>query len=143
MKSVFLKLFSNFWILKEKDVESYYECKNIDKELKDFIVIKLGFKFYVIFEMVRFEKVFFVLREYMGILEFEELKDYVFFCFVFVFLEDKGKDIQFLFEDIMQYIWLNYFYEEIDWIMYFDRRLFIRVLKFCERMGFIKIDDGN
>jgi len=143
MKSALLKLLSNFWILKEKDVESYYECKNIDKELKDFIVTKLGLRFYSTSDMVKLEKVPLVPREYMGILEFEEPKDYVFFCLVLAFLEDKGKDTQFLLEDITQYIRLNFPFEEIDWTMYSDRRSLIRVLKFCEKMGLIKIDDGN
>uniref|UniRef100_A0A7C5V4W7 TIGR02678 family protein n=1 Tax=Caldicellulosiruptor owensensis TaxID=55205 RepID=A0A7C5V4W7_9FIRM len=143
MKSTLLKLLSNFWVLKEKDVESYYECKNIDKELKDFIVSKLGLKFYVTSDMVRLEKVPLVPREYMGILDFEEPKDYVFFCLVLAFLEDKGKDTQFLLEDITQYIRSNFPGEEIDWTMYSDRRSLIRVLKFCEKMGLIKIDDGN
>ncbi|ADQ03792.1 Conserved hypothetical protein CHP02678 [Caldicellulosiruptor owensensis OL] len=143
MKSTLLKLLSNFWVLKEKDVESYYECKNIDKELKDFIVSKLGLRFYATSDMVRLEKVPLVPRKYMGILDFEEPKDYVFFCLVLAFLEDKGKNTQFLLEDITQYIRSNFPGEEIDWTMYSDRRSLIRVLKFCEKMGLIKIDDGN
>jgi len=138
-----LKLLENFWILKEEDSETFYQLKNLDKETREFIMKNLGLKFITTSNMVKLEKVPLVPKEYMGVLDFEEPRDYAFLCLVLAFLEDKGPEDQFLLSNITEYIRMNFPDEEVDWTLYSNRRSLIRVLKFCEKMRMIRIDDGN
>lgn len=141
--SALLKLLENFWILKDKDLESYYELKNLDKDTREFITKNLGLKLIITTNLVKLEKVPLNPKEHMGIEEFEDPRDYVFFCLVLAFLEDKSSDDQFLLSNITEFIKMNYPDEEIDWTLYTNRRSLIRVLRFCEKMEMIRIDDGN
>ncbi|WP_039767550.1 MULTISPECIES: TIGR02678 family protein [unclassified Caldicellulosiruptor] len=138
-----LKLLENFWILKEEDSETFYRLKNLDKETREFIAKNLGLKFITTSNMVKLEKVPLMPKECMGVLDFEQPRDYAFLCLVLAFLEDKGPEDQFLLSNITEYIRMNFPDEEIDWTLYSNRRSLIRVLKFCEKMRMIRIDDGN
>lgn len=138
-----IDLFERFWILKEQDKELYYYYKNLDRETKEFIREKLGYNLVINQYLVKLEKIPETPKSWMGIKEFNEPTDYVFFCILLSFLEDKGREEQFLLSHITEYISMNYPVGELDWTQYSKRKSLVRVLSFALHLGLIKIDDGN
>lgn len=136
-------LLENFWIIKERDRELYYEYKNMDKAAKDFIREKLGYNLVINQHLVKLEKVPESPSEWMGIDAFSEPMDYVLLCLLLSFLEDKNREEQFLLSHITEYMQINYPEGDLDWTCYTNRKSLIRVLNFANEIGIIKIDDGN
>jgi uncharacterized protein (TIGR02678 family) len=61
-----------------------------------------------------------------------------------MFLEDRGKEEQFVLSNITEYIQANYPGDEkVDWTLFRHRRCIIKALKFAEETGMIKVDDGD
>lgn len=138
-----IDLLERFWILKEQDKELYYYYKNLDRETKDFIREKLGYNLIINQHLIKLEKVPESPKPWMGIKGFSETTDYVFLCLLLSFIEDKGRDEQFLLSHITEYIFINYPMGDLDWTQYAKRKSLVRILNFALQMGFIKIDDGN
>jgi len=139
----FINLMENFWILKDKDRELYYELKNLERDTRDFIREKLGFNLVTNQKLVKLEKVPENPAAWMGIKSFTDPMDYVLLCLLLSFLEDKTNDEQFLLSHITEHIQINYPSGELDWTVYHNRKSLIRVLNFALNMSFIKIDDGD
>ncbi|MEA4963819.1 TIGR02678 family protein [Lutispora sp.] len=139
----FINLMENFWILKDKDRELYYELKNLERDTRDFIREKLGFNLVTNQKLVKLEKVPENPAAWMGIKSFIDPMDYVLLCLLLSFLEDKTNDEQFLLSHITEHIQINYPSGELDWTVYHNRKSLIRVLNFALNMSFIKIDDGD
>ncbi|MGI5998492.1 MAG: TIGR02678 family protein [Lutispora sp.] len=139
----FIHLLENFWILKDKDRELYYELKNLDRDTRDFIREKLGYNLIINQNLVKMEKVPEVPEAWMGIKSFTDSMDYVLLCLLLAFLEDKTNDEQFLLSHVTEYLQINYPDGALDWTIYHIRKSLIRVLNFALDMGFIKIDDGD
>ena len=80
----------------------------------------------------------------MGIESFEDRMEYGLLCILLMFLEDKGKEEQFLLSELTEYI-EGVFPEEnsIDWTLYRHRRYLVKVLRFAFDMGMIKVNDGD
>ncbi len=138
-----IDLLERFWILKEQDKELYYYYKNLDRETKDFVREKLGYNLIINQHLVKLEKIPESPKPWMGVKSFSEATDYVFLCILLSFIEDKGRDEQFLLSHITEYIFINYPIGDLDWTQYTKRKSLVRVLNFALQMGFIKIDDGN
>lgn len=79
----------------------------------------------------------------MGILEFKEPIEYVFFCLVLMFLEDKEAEEQFVLSELTEYVQSQYQEEQIDWTVYRYRRHMIKVMKYCVVIGILNVDDGS
>ena len=139
----FVDLLENYLILKERDKDLYYDIKdNIDK-YKDFIYENLAYDIIIKDDFIKLEKIPGVPEEWMGISEFTEIKEYIFFILLITFLEDKNKEDQFILSSITEYIEHNYPDEKIEWTIFKNRKSLIKVMKFAIDIGIIKKNDGS
>ena len=117
----FVDLLENYLILKERDKELYYDIKdNIDK-YKSFIYDNLAYDIIIKDDFIKLEKIPGIPEEWMGIKEFTEIKEYIFFILLITFLEDKNKEEQFILSSITEYIEHNYPDEKIEWTIFKNR----------------------
>ena len=138
-------LLSRRWILKSKDRELYYQMKDAVAAggIKKFLMEKLGYQIIVNPYMVKVEKIPAKPENWMGILEFKEPIQYVFFCIILMFLEDKEAEEQFVLSELTEYVQGKYEAEQIDWTVYSYRRHLIKVMKYCVSCGILNVDDGS
>ena len=139
----FVDLLENYLILKERDTDFYYDVKdNIDK-YKSFIYDNLAYDIIIKDDFIKLEKIPGIPEEWMGINEFTEIKEYIFFILLITFLEDKNKEEQFILSSITEYIEHNYPDEKIEWTIFKNRKSLIKVMKFAIDIGIIKKNDGS
>lgn len=139
----FVDLLENYLILKERDKDIYYDVKdNIDK-YKSFIYDNLAYDIIIKDDFIKLEKIPGIPEEWMGINEFTEIKEYIFFILLITFLEDKNKEEQFILSSITEYIEHNYPDEKIEWTIFKNRKSLIKVMKFAIDIGIIKKNDGS
>ena len=138
-------LLSRRWVLKSRDRELYYQMKDVVAagEIRKFLMEKLGFQIIVNPYMVKVEKIPAKPENWMGILEFKEPIQYVFFCIILMFLEDKEAEDQFVLSELTEYVQGKYEAEQIDWTVYSYRRHLIKVMKYCVSCGILNVDDGS
>lgn len=137
-------LFERYWILKEQDKELYYQIRDAVSELRSFLTEKLGYQIIVTPQLIKLEKLPGKLESWMGIEPFDDRMEYCFLCLVLMFLEDKGKEEQFLLSEVTEFIEGTFpGNEKIDWTLYRHRRYLIKVLRFAIDMGMIKVNDGD
>ncbi|WP_163195416.1 TIGR02678 family protein [Clostridium thermarum] len=137
------ELLCNYIIFKDRDKELYYQIKDNYKAFKSFIVDKLGYELIIRGDFIKLEKLPGKSESFMGIEDFEDPQQYVFLLLLLIFLEDKGKDEQFLLSHITEFIASNSIGEKVEWTDYFTRKNLIRVLKFITKYNLIRINDGN
>lgn len=133
------------WILKSRDRELYYQIKEqlASGKEKKFLNEKLGYQLIVNPYLIKVEKIPAEPENWMGILDFREPMEYVFFCIVLMFLEDKETEEQFVLSSLTEYIQSQCRMEQIDWTIYRYRRQLIKVLKYCVACGILDVNDGN
>ena len=84
----FVDLLENYLILKEKDKELYYDVKdNIDK-YKNFIYDNLAYDIIIKDDFIKLEKIPGIPEDWMGINEFTEIKEYIFFILLMLNLSE-------------------------------------------------------
>ena len=115
-------LLNRRWILKARDKELYYQIKEALSvgEEKKFLMEKLGYQVIVNPYMIKVEKIPAQAENWMGISEFREPVEYVFFCMVLMFLEDKETEEQFVLSELTEYVQSQYKEEQIDWATFID-----------------------
>lgn len=131
------------WILKSRDRELYYQLKDQMGTVKKFLTEKLGYPVIVNPYLIKVEKIPAKPENWMGILEFRHQIEYVFFCLVLMFLEEKEAEEQFVLSELTEYIQSQYREEPIDWTVYTYRRHLIKVMKYCVSCGILNVDDGS
>lgn len=131
------------WILKSRDRELYYQVKDQLGAVKRFLTEKLGYQVIVNPYLIKAEKMPAKPENWMGILEFHHKIEYVFFCIVLMFLEEKEAEEQFVLSELTEYIQVQYREEQVDWTIYSFRRHLIKVMKYCVSCGILNVDDGN
>lgn len=136
-------LLSRRWILKARERELYYQMKDEIGNVKKFLMEKLGYQVIVNPYLVKVEKLPAKPENWMGIQEFTEQIEYVFFCLVLMFLEDKEAEEQFVLSELTEYMQGQYREEQIDWTVYQYRRHLVRVMKYCVSCGILNVDDGS
>ena len=129
------------WILKHREKDLYYKVKDDVGGLRSFLMEKLGYQIVVNPYLIKVEKLPARPEAWMGITEFKDKREYVFFCLVLMFLEDASE--QFILSQLTEYIQAQYREEDIDWTEYLYRRQLIRVLKYCVKMGILTVNDGS
>ena len=77
------------WILKSREKELYYQIKDELGTVKKFLMEKLGYQVIVNPYLVKVEKMPATPENWMGIQEFTRKIEYVFFCMILMFLEEK------------------------------------------------------
>lgn len=137
-------LLENYWIIKHKDKELYYSIKDSIPSFKSFISDKLGYHMLINPYIIKLEKLPGKAEPWMGIEEFESVMEYAFLCLMLMFLEDKGREEQFVLSEVTEFIQGNYPGDEkVDWTLFRHRRHLIKMLRFVAEMGMIKVDDGD
>jgi uncharacterized protein (TIGR02678 family) len=137
-------LLENYWIDKNRNKELYYKIKDAIPAFKSFLSEKLGYSVIVNPYLIKLEKLPGKAEAWMGIKEFESTIEYAFLCILLMFLEDKGREEQFVLSGVTEFIQGNYIGEEkVEWTLYKHRRCLIKVLRFAVDMGMIEVDDGD
>lgn len=139
----FVDLLENYLILKERDKDLYYDVKDNRDKYKSFIYDNLAYDIIIKDDFIKLEKIPGIPEEWMGINEFTEIKEYIFFILLITFLEDKNKEEQFILSSITEYIEHNYPDEKIEWTIFKNRKSLIKVMKFAIDIGIIKKNDGS
>ncbi|MCT4605656.1 MAG: TIGR02678 family protein [Marinisporobacter sp.] len=137
------KLLENYFIVKDKDKELYYGIKDHYKNFKTFIRDKLGYELLMRGDFIKLEKRPGIPEGWMGIDEFDQIREYIFFMLLLIFLEDKNKEEQFLLSHVTEFIAANSIGEKVDWTDYQTRRSLIKVMKFAISQNIILINDGE
>lgn len=136
-------LLSKRWILKAREKEAYYQVKDEVGKYQEFLVEKVGLQVISNPYLVKLEKIPAYPQTWMGILDFKEKTDYIFFCYVLMFLEDKENEEQFVLSELTEYVQSRCREVSADWTLFGLRRSLIRVMKFCEQSGMLNVNDGN
>lgn len=137
-------LLDNYWISKDEDKEQYYRVKDSLNDFKGFLNDKLGYHIIINPYLIKLEKLPGKAEEWMGIREFESLMEYAFLCILLIFLEDRGREEQFVLSQITEFIQGNYPDDEkVDWTLFKHRKNLIKVMRFASNIGLIKLDDGD
>ncbi|SES80897.1 TIGR02678 family protein [Anaerobranca gottschalkii] len=136
-------LLDNYIILKGENRDLYYDIKDSYKSFKSFVEEKLGYNLIIHQDFIKLEKFPGRVEPWMGIGDFKEKLDYCLLMLLLMFLEDKGKEEQFVLSSLIDYINGNFDLERIDWTIYSNRRSLIRVLKFAQNLKLIKVTDGQ
>ena len=139
----FTDLLENYIILKDNDKELYYDIKDNINDYMKFIKEYLEYKLIIKDNFIKLEKAPSNPQGFMGIREFESIKEYIFFMILLIFLEDKNNEEQFILSNLTEYIKQNYNDEKIDWTKQKNRRCLINVMKFAINIGIIKRNDGD
>lgn len=136
-------LLRNYIILRTEQQDDYYRIKDKYKEFKSFITDNLGYSLIIRSDFIRLEKIPGKAESFMGINEFENTIEYVMLMLILIFLEDKGKEEQFLLSHITEAVASNDIDINFQWTEYSTRRSLIKVLKFMIKNNIIKTTDGN
>lgn len=136
------ELMSKKWILKSKDPTLYYEIKDNTKELTKKMQDRFGYTLIVNPYMVKLEKIPGKAEAWMGIQEFQDIKEYQMFCFLLMFLEDKEIEEKFVLSNLTEYIQVQ-FKEEIQWTSFRSRKQVVRVLQYALKQQLLIQMDGN
>lgn len=138
-----LALLENYIILRENNRELYYRVKDNYESFKDFLSEKLGYNLIVHEDFVKLEKIPGKAESWMGVEGFTDIKEYIFFMILLMYLEDKNKEEQFVLSFVTEYISNNYRWERIDWTKYGNRKSLVKVIKLALNLGIMKNNDGD
>lgn len=137
-------LLENYWIIKDDNKNLFYGLRDSIEKFRGFISEKLGYQIINTQDIIKLEKIPGKPESWMGIEGFEDKMEYSFLVLVLMFLEDKGREEQFLLSELTEYIEAVFPGEEkVDWTLYRHRRYLVKVLKFIFEMGMIKVNDGD
>ncbi|MBP2031969.1 uncharacterized protein (TIGR02678 family) [Clostridium algifaecis] len=138
-----LALLENYIILRERNRELYYSIKDNYENFNDFLNEKLGYNLIFYEDFVKLEKIPGKPEDWMGIEGFTDVKEYIFFMLLLMYLEDKNKEEQFVLSFVTEYISNQYPGEKIDWTKYSNRRSLVKVIKLALSLGIMKNNDGD
>lgn len=141
--NVLEKLLSERWFVKAVDKDGYYQAKDEIGKYRNFLSEKLGYHVIVNPYVVKLEKIPAVPENWMGIMEFNEQMEYVFFCLTLMFLEDKEVDGQFILSQLTEFMQSVWKQSTLDWTVYQNRRYLVKVLKYCVKCGILQVYDGS
>ena len=136
-------LLNRRWILKSEDKNLYYQIRDAAGDLRPFLTEKLGCHLIENSTLVKLEKIPAQPESFMGIEEFHSIDEYVFFCILLMFLEDRDAEEQFILSQLTEYISTSSPEAPVDWTLYSNRRKLVRVLRFAVAQGILRISDGS
>lgn len=132
------------WIIKQAHPEIYFKLRDQFSTYQTFFKEKLGYRLVVNPLLIKAEKVPGEAQAWMGIQAFEKPMEYVLFCLLLMFLEEKQPEEQFVLEQLTSFLENNFPPEGgLDWTVFSHRRSLIRVLRFSEAEGMILVNDGD
>lgn len=136
-------LLNKRWVLKAQEKELYYKVRDSLGEIRHFASDKLGCQVIENSLLVKLEKIPAVPESFMGVEVFTSKEEYGFLCVLLMFLEDKDAEDQFILSQLTEYIAGNMPGETVDWTVYTNRRRLIKVLRYAQSQGLLKVTDGN
>ena len=136
-------LFDRRWILKSEDREMYYKIRDSIGEIRKFATEKMGCQVIENALLVKMEKIPAIPEIFMGISSFGAKEEYAFLCILLMFLEDRDAQEQFILSQLTEYIGTNMPGESVDWTLYTNRRRLVKVLRYAESQGVLKVTDGS
>lgn len=140
-------LLNNFWVLKESNMELYYNIKRHQEEIRSFIVRNLGSRLIIHDKFVKLEKLPTIPCSNLGIKSFVNESDYVYLCLVLLFLEDKPQGTYFLLANLIDYVKSTMISMEMniipDWKTARDRKSFKRAVDYLIEIGAVKVKDES
>lgn len=131
------------WILKSEDSNLYYEVKDSLKDIQKIMQEKLGYVIIVNPYLIKLEKIPGKAEAWMGIKEFTSVKEYQLFCYLLMFLEEKGREEQFVLASFTEFIEVQFRDGDIDWTQFSLRKQLIHVMKFALSQHLIQKYDGD
>lgn len=131
------------WVLKAEDKELYYKVRDSIGEIRRFATEKLGCQVIENSLLVKLEKIPEIPESFMGIEVFTSREEYAFFCILLMFLEDKDAEEQFILSQLTEYIEANMPGQTVDWTLYTNRRRMVKVLRYAQAQGILKVTDGS
>ena len=137
-------LLEHYWISRDKDRELYNKVKREIPKFQKFAREQLGWKLLNHERFLKLEKIPAHAQSFMGIQEFQEVRDYVILCVILMYLEDKEEQEQFLLSELIDYAGVQLGkWMEVDWNSFSQRKSMVRVLQYVERMGMLRVYDGS
>ena len=137
-------LLEKYWVIRETDKEAYYKVKRDIPKFQKFVREQLGWRLIHNEHVIKLEKIPAHAEEFMGILEFTEIRDYCILCTVLMFLEDKEEQEQFLLSEMINFVGAQMkSVMEVDWNSFSQRKSLVRVLQFAEKRGMLKVYEGS
>ncbi len=141
-------LLENYWILREEQPERYQLIRQYESLLRSYLFEKCGWRLIQHPQFYKLEKIPAEPEAWMGILEFQQPRDYALLCCIMAFLEEKSVDEQFLLSDLCESILAFYPHETVtderlNWENYDHRRSLVRALRFAVTTGLTRLVDGD
>lgn len=139
-----IALLEHHWVCREQDRELYNQVKRMIPKFQRFIREQLGWKLLSNEHLIKLEKIPAHAESFMGIREFQEIRDYAIFCIILMFLEDKEEQEQFLLSELLDYVGVQLReWMEVDWNSFSQRKSLVRALQYVERLMMLRVYDGS
>lgn len=141
-------LLNNFIITKENNKDDYYKVKSKIKQIREFTTSKLGCDIIINSSLIKLEKIPSMIDNTFKIENFDNIKDYIFFILLIMFLEEKTPNEQFILSNLTNFI-INTVSAidkkeiNIDFKDYTTRKSLVDTLKYAIKIGIIRLIDGN
>ena len=141
-------LLNNFIITKENNKDDYYKVKSKIKQIREFTTSKLGCDIIINSSLIKLEKIPSMIDNTFKIEDFDNIKDYIFFVLLIMFLEEKTPNEQFILSNLTNFI-INTVSAidkkeiNIDFKDYTTRKSLVDTLKYAIKIGIIRLIDGN
>lgn len=143
-REALVTLLENFWILREKEPETYQIIRERESALKNYVLDKLGYHLIVHRHFAKLEKIPARLESWMGIESFQSSQDYAILCCVMAYVEGLTGYEQFILSDLCSEIQALYPGEDnLDWRSYEHRKALVRVLNYLTELGILAVVDGD
>ena len=140
-------LLNNFWILKEDDLDNYYNIKRNQHLLRDYINKTLGSRLIIHDRFIKLEKIPAQALESIGLPNFILQTDYIYLCLILLFLEDKTRETYFMLSDLIDYVKNTAVALELNnvpnWTLTKERKSLKRAVNFLEKIKVIKLKDAS
>ena len=140
-------LLNNFWILKEDDLDNYYNIKRNQHLLRDYINKTLGSRLIIHDRFIKLEKIPAQALESIGLSNFILQTDYIYLCLILLFLEDKTRETYFMLSDLIDYVKNTAVALELNnipnWTLTKERKSLKRAVNFLEKIKVIKLKDAS
>ena len=137
-------LLEQFWILRDRDLEKYLQVRNREQALRSWFRDKAGLRLITHRYFVKLEKIPAEPEPWMGIGQFQNVRDYVVFCCLLAFLEGRSVEEQFLLTDLCESLESSYTGPGLlDWTNYEQRKSLVRVMRYADELGVLLTVEGE
>lgn len=140
-------LLYNFWITKDENPNLYYQIKNKQNAIKDFISKNLGSNLIIHDRFVKLEKIPTVIKTNNKLNKFDTVLEYVILLIILLFLEDKTRGEYFVLSDLIEYVKNTAITLELNhipnWNNTQDRKSLTNVIRILEELNIIKVKDAS